>query len=147
PQIVERRPALLAPELAPVALAELGEALRVVREPAAERVARCELTKPLVEPGVVFPEPARPEPIDEDAVAVSASRRVVGTLQLDHQAALPACPWGRGRAWRVVPLTRACGGPPLRSPRSRPPRRSGSPWEIARRAPSLRFPGLCMSRA
>src|SRR5262249_36088990 len=63
-------------QLGAVARAELRVALRIVREPLAQRRARRDVARPGIERRLALAETARPEPVDQHAVAV-AGRRVV----------------------------------------------------------------------
>src|SRR3954447_26227746 len=72
-----REPRAVAAQLLEVATAELFEAVRVVAEPPPQAGARGELLLPPVEPGTFAGDPARPEPIDQDAVAVRVVRRLI----------------------------------------------------------------------
>lgn len=80
-------------ELAPVAPPELVPATRVMTEPPAQLCARRQLTQPLGERRPLLRDAARPEAIDEDALAVGGRRRFPDALR--HQA-------GTGRARRAI---------------------------------------------
>jgi hypothetical protein len=58
-----------APQLGSVTAGELGKPLRVVAVPAAQLRARRRVLEPLVQVGVGRFDAARPEPVDEDAIA------------------------------------------------------------------------------
>ena len=60
----------LVSEFVDVASLELGEPLWIVAEPLAQLGARGECFLPLVKLGVLPRNPARPEAIDKDSVAV-----------------------------------------------------------------------------
>ena len=92
---------LLRRQLAAVATAELGEAGRVVAEPLPQLGARRELARPLVEAGVLARDAARPEPVDQHAVAVGGGRRLVGALEPHvHLVAAPRSTRARSRPGR-----------------------------------------------
>jgi len=71
-----------APQLGSVAAGELGEPLRVVAVPAAQLRARRGVLEPLVEVGVGRFDTARPEPVDEDAIAGTPCVVVVDAADL-----------------------------------------------------------------
>lgn len=64
-------------EFGQVPLAELREPPRVVRVPAAQFGRRRDVAAPLVQAGVGLRQAARPEPIDQDAMAVARIARLV----------------------------------------------------------------------
>jgi hypothetical protein len=74
-------------KLTQVAAAELLEPSRIVAIPAAQWIARSQVSSPLIDAGLLARESPRPEAVDENAVAVCALGRLVHALQLDvHDA-------------------------------------------------------------
>lgn len=73
---------------------ETVPARRVVAEFPAQRVARRNLLEPEIDPGFRPCQTARPEPVDQHALAVRPRRRVVGALDPrggDHRAQAGEC--------------------------------------------------------
>ena len=91
--------------LAAVARAKLGEAFGNVVKPFAQLITRCQLSRPLVQPGALVGDAARPNMIDEHAVAVVRLGRVVDTLgaHVDgHRRGLGLMPPQPGPTLRLV---------------------------------------------
>ena len=80
-----------SPQLPAIAVDEPFPPARVVAEPAAEVAARRQLPRPNVERERLLLDTARPEPVDQDPVAVAPRRRLVGALDLDHRSAQATC--------------------------------------------------------
>src|SRR6185437_14490681 len=71
----------LASELVRVSAAELRETSRVVIEPAAKLAARRELSRPLAELRLLTRDPSRPDPVDQDPIAVGGLGRLICTFE------------------------------------------------------------------
>ena len=93
-ELGEERPGRLVAQLGVVASGELAEARGVVSEPLPQRGGRRELLLPAVEPQRFLLDASRPQPVDEDAVAVAVRRLLVCTLDPDPLP-LPAGAVGR----------------------------------------------------
>ncbi len=76
-----RQPGTLAAKLRDVASPELVKAARLVSEPLPQLGARCQLFVPLIELRPRARNPARPQPVHQQAVAVRGRRRVIRALQ------------------------------------------------------------------
>lgn len=64
-----------------VAKSKLLKPLRVVTEPTPQLVTRCDCRSPFVQTCLVPAHAARPQPVDQHAVAVRGSRWLVGALE------------------------------------------------------------------
>src|SRR5919108_4136630 len=84
PQVAEHGPP--GGQLANVAAAELLEATGVVAVPAAQRVARRDVARPLADSRVLPGEATRPDPVDQHSIAVGSLGRLVGALEPDIYA-------------------------------------------------------------
>src|SRR5215217_8258010 len=75
-----RKPVALGVQLVAVARAKLIETLRNMIEPAAQLVAGSQIARPFVQARVLARDPARPDMVDQHAVAVVPSWRVVNAF-------------------------------------------------------------------
>ena len=84
---------LAAGEFPGVAVAKVSELRRVMPEPGAELAGWRDVLRPLVQPGGVLAEPARPEPVHQHARPVLGFRMVVHPANPDlwlHRPILPS---------------------------------------------------------
>ena len=100
----------LGVEFGRVARAERVPACDVLAVPFAERDARRDSAQPHVDRGFFLLDPARPQPVDQDAVAIARGRRLVYAFDLDQDAVPFAvvAPWSAA----VVPPRSAPGWGP-----------------------------------
>jgi|SRR5579864_1668996 len=77
-QSLERRGILL--ELGAIAAAKLCPPRRIMAEPTAERGARRDFFQPMIDPGLFFAEPTRPDAIDEHSHAVRMGGCIIDAL-------------------------------------------------------------------
>jgi len=73
-------------ELGGIARLELRPLVGVVTVPAAQLGRRRDVPRPVVDPRPLLGQPARPQPVDEDAAAVVVGRRVVDAADVDGHA-------------------------------------------------------------
>ncbi len=73
-------------EFGGVVRAERVPACDVLAVPLAERGARRDFAQPRVDRGFFLFDPARPQPVDQDAVAIAGGRRLVDAFDLDQDA-------------------------------------------------------------
>src|SRR5262249_10072211 len=132
-------------QLLAIARAELLEALGLVVEPLAQLAAGRQLAGPIVELGPLAGDPARPQPVDEHAIAIAALHRGIDALAGDAHLVAPVAHLLAREAHLLRTSARAA--PPLssaaraRASRGRSPRcRAGSrvPPDIPAAAPRPR---------
>jgi hypothetical protein len=70
-------------EFGAVAAAEFGKAVRLMAVPFAQSGRRRERALPSIDFQFCFSEPARPQPIDENADAILRARRIISALDRD----------------------------------------------------------------
>lgn len=73
----------VAPEFLSVSATKLAPAGCIMSEPAPKLGARCDFLEPAIDGRVGLLHPARPEPVHENANAISGGRELVGSLQPD----------------------------------------------------------------
>ena len=71
-------------QLCDISSLELRPSIWIMREPFAKIVAGCNLFQPEIYPCFRFGEPPRPEPIDEDPLAIVFAGLNINTLYPDH---------------------------------------------------------------
>lgn len=95
-------------ELVAVAPAKLLETLGTVVRPRAQRVAGRQIAGPRVQPGALAGDPARPDMVDQDAMAVRAVEAVVDPPSLARRAP-PRLTAQQPRSCRPVRVGRRVG--------------------------------------
>src|SRR3954468_16580809 len=112
-------------KLALVAFTELVKPLGVVTEPAAKLVARRHVLEPLIDVRVGLAQSAWPQALDQHAVAIAARRRLVCSLEPDHES-----PKTTGRTGRAIAGPRPLAGR-LTAPRLLAAHACGRFWATA----------------
>src|SRR5438105_12435844 len=71
-------------QLPPVTRGELIPARGVMTEPAAQLRAGSYVLQPSIEPEIGLPYATRPEPLDQHAITIAGSNRLICSFELDH---------------------------------------------------------------
>jgi len=146
PQRLQQR--CLCPQLRAVAPHELPPAFRIVVEPGTERRTRREIPEPCIQSRTFLADAARPETIDEHAMAIRALRRLVYPLERyaarlrRGDATLPPCGHERpfAKSCRDCPLA-GCARSSLSRQRLKVRRPHSRRCFLARRGPRWGFRG------
>jgi hypothetical protein len=90
--IEDRLPSLGTPvELGEVLVLELGPFGRVMRKPFPQAIAGAGFLVPPVQGEISFPDPARPQALDEKALAIVRGPLIVDAFQMNHEMPLATC--------------------------------------------------------